>query len=75
MSYWALQWKMSSNSYPSTLQWKMSSNSYPSNQAEGAKIIRTKMPSSHSTVYFNNILVSSTSVHRHLGMFGDDNLS
>ena len=33
------------------------------------------MKSSHPSVYFNNILVSSTSVHKHLGMLLDDKLS
>ena len=33
------------------------------------------MESSHPSVYFNNIPVSSTSVHKHLGMSLDDNLS
>ena len=33
------------------------------------------MKSSHPSVYFNSILVSSTSVHKHLGMLLDDKLS
>ena len=33
------------------------------------------MKSSHSSVYFNNIPVSSTSVHKHLGMLLDHKLS
>ena len=33
------------------------------------------MKSSHPSVYFNNIPVSSTSVHSHLGMLLDDKLS
>ena len=33
------------------------------------------MESSHPSVYFNNIPVSSTSVHKHLGMLLDDKLS
>ena len=33
------------------------------------------MKSSHPSVYFNNIPVSSTSVHKHLGMLLDDKLS
>ena len=32
------------------------------------------MKSSHPSVYFNNIPVSSTSVHKHLGMLLDDKL-
>ena len=35
----------------------------------------TKMKSSHRSVYFNNISVNSTSVHKHLGMLLDDKLS
>ena len=33
------------------------------------------MKSSHPSVYFNNIQVSSTSVHKYLGMLIDDKLS
>ena len=33
------------------------------------------MKSSHPSVYFNNISVNSTSVHKHLGMLLDDKLS
>ena len=33
------------------------------------------MKSSHPSVYFNNIPVNSASVHKHLGMLLDDNLS
>ena len=33
------------------------------------------MKLSHPSVYFNNIPVSSTSVHKHLGMLLDDKLS
>ena len=33
------------------------------------------MKSSHPSVYFNNIPVNSTSVHKHLGMLLDDKLS
>ena len=33
------------------------------------------MKSSHPSVYFNNIPVSSTSVHKYLGMLLDDKLS
>ena len=33
------------------------------------------MKSSHLSVYFNNILVSSASVHRHLEMLRNDKLS
>ena len=33
------------------------------------------MKSSHPSVYFNNIPVSSTSVHKHLVMLLDDKLS
>ena len=33
------------------------------------------MKSSHPSVYLNNITVSSTSVHKHLGMLLDDKLS
>ena len=33
------------------------------------------MNSSHPSVYFNNIPVSSSSVHKHLGMLLDDKSS
>ena len=33
------------------------------------------MTSSHPSVYFSNIPVNSTSVHKHLGMLLDDKLS
>ena len=33
------------------------------------------MNSSHPSVYFNNIQVSLTSVHKHLGLLLDDKLS
>ena len=33
------------------------------------------MKSSHLTEFFNNILISSTSEHKHLGMLLDDRLS
>ena len=33
------------------------------------------MKSSHASVYFNNIQVSSTLAHKHLGMLLDDKIS
>ena len=56
-------------------QWKMSFNPDPSKQAQEIIFSRKKMKSSHTSVYFNNIPVSLTSVHKHLGMLLDDKLS
>ena len=56
-------------------QWKMSFNPDPSKQAQEIIFSRKKMKSSHPSVYFSNIPVSSTSVHKHLGMLLDDKLS
>ena len=47
----------------------------PSKQPQKIIFSRKKMKSSHPSVYFNNIPVSLTSVHKHLGMLIDDNLS
>ena len=56
------------------LQWKMSFNPDPSKQAQKIIFSRKKIKSCPS-VYINNISVSSTSVHKHLGMLLDDKLS
>ena len=56
-------------------QWKMSFNPDPSKQAQEIIFSRKKMKSSNPSVYFNNIPVSSTSVHKHLGMLLNDKLS
>ena len=56
-------------------QWKMHFNPHPSKQAQEIIFNRRKMKSSHPSMYFNNIPVSSTSVHKHLGMLLDDKLS
>ena len=56
-------------------QWEMSFNPGPSKQTQKIICSRKKMKSSHTSVYFNNIPVSSTSVHKHLGMLLDDKLS
>ena len=56
-------------------QWKMSFNPDPSKQAQEIIFSRKKMKSSHPSVYFNNIPVNSTSVHKHLGMLLADMLS
>ena len=56
-------------------QWKMSFNPDPSNQAQEIIFSRKKMKSSHPSVYFNNIPVNSTSVHKYLGMLLDDKFS
>ena len=53
----------------------MSFNPDPSKQAQEIIFSRKKIKSSHPSVYFNNISVSSTSVHKHLGMLLDDKLS
>ena len=53
----------------------ISFNPDPSKQAQEMIFSRKKMKSSHLSVYFNNITVSSTSVHKHLGMLLDDKLS
>ena len=55
-------------------QWKMSFNPDPSKQAQEIIFSRKKMKSSHPSVFFNNIPVSSTSVYKHLGMLLDDEL-
>ena len=55
-------------------QWKMSFNPDPSKQAQEIIFSRKKMKSSNPSVYFNNIPVSSTSVHKHLGMLLNDKL-
>ena len=52
----------------------MSFNPDPSKQAQEIIFSRKKMKSSHPSVYFNNIPVSSTSVHKHTGMLLDDKL-
>ena len=56
-------------------QWKMSFNPDPSKQAQEIIFSRKKMKSSHPSVYFNNIPVNSTSVHKQLRMLLDDKLS
>ena len=56
-------------------QLKMSFNPDPSKQAHETIFSRRKIKSSHPNVYFNNIPVSSTSLHKHLGMLLDDKLS
>ena len=53
----------------------MSFNPDPSKQAQEIIFSRKKMKSSHPSVYFNDIPVNSTSVHKHLGMLVDDKLS
>ena len=53
----------------------MSFNPDPSKQAQEIIFSRKKMKSTHPNVYFNNIPVNSTSVHKHLGMLLDDKLS
>ena len=53
----------------------MSFNPDPSKQALEIIFSRKKMKSSHPSVYFNNIPVNSTLVHKHLGMLLDDKLS
>ena len=53
----------------------MSFNPDPSKQAQEITFSRKKMKSSHPSVYFYNIPVSSTSVHKHLGMLLNDKLS
>ena len=52
----------------------MSFNSDPSKQAQKRIFSRKKMKSSHPSMYFNNIPVSSTSLHKHLGMLHGDKL-
>ena len=53
----------------------MSFNPDPGKQAQEIIFSRKKMKSFHPSVYFNNIPVNSTSVHKHLGMLLDDKLS
>ena len=50
-------------------------NPDPIKEAQEIIFSRKKMKSSHLSVYFNNIPVSSNSVHKHLGMLLDDRLS
>ena len=52
----------------------MSFNPDLSKQAQEIKFSRRKMKSSHPSVYFNHILVSSISVQKHLGVLLDDKL-
>ena len=56
-------------------RWKMSFNPDPSKQAQETIFSRKKMKPSYPSVYFNNIPLSSTSVHKHLGMLLVDKLS
>ena len=56
-------------------QWKMSFDTNPSKQAQDIIFSIKKMKSSHPSVYFNNILVNSTSVHKQLGLLLDEKLS
>ena len=53
-------------------QWKISFNPDPSKQAQEIIFSRKKIKSSYPSVYCNNIPVSSTSVHKYLGMLFDD---
>ena len=53
-------------------QWKMCFNPYRSKQEQEIVFSRKKIKSSHPSVYFSNIPVSSTSVHKHHGMLLDD---
>ena len=53
--------------------WKMGFNPDPSKPAEEIILSRKKMKSSHPSVYFNNIPL--TSVYKHLRMLLDDKLS
>ena len=62
VSDWAFQWKISFN--PGLIK-----------QAQEIILSRKKMKSSHASVYFNNIQVSSTLAHKHLGMLLDDKIS
>ena len=52
----------------------MSFNAGPGKQAQEIIFSREKMKSFHPSVHFNNISVSSTSMHKHLGMLLDDKL-
>ena len=56
-------------------QWKISFNPHPNKQAQEIIFSRKRMKSSHSSAYFNNIAISSTSVQKHLGMLLHDKLS
>ena len=50
------------------------SSKKPRSQIQEIIFSRKKIKSSHPSMYFNNILVNSTSVHKHLGMLLDDKL-
>ena len=56
-------------------QWKTSFNPDPCKQTQKIIFSIKKTKSSHPIVYFNNIPLSSTSVHKHLGMLHEDKLS
>ena len=52
-------------------RWQMSFNPDPSKQTQEIIFSRKKMNSSHRSAYFNNISLSSTLVHKHIGMLLD----
>ena len=52
----------------------MSFNPDPSKQTQEIIFSRKKIKLSHPSVYFNNIPVSSTSMHKRLGTLLDDKL-
>ena len=56
-------------------QWKMNFNLDLSKQTQETIFSRKGMMSSDSSVYYNSIPVSSTTVHKYHGMLFDNNLS
>ena len=57
------------------LQWKMSFNLDPTKQAQEIIFSRKTSQRNHLGIMFNNSIVNSTSIHKHLGMIFDSKLS
>ena len=57
------------------LQWKMSFNPEPTKQAQEIICSRKTSLRNHPGVMFNNSIVNVTSIHKHLGMRFDSELS
>ena len=56
-------------------KWKMNFNPDPNKQAQEIIFSRKKTASLHPVVYFDNKLVKSSQIHKHLEMILDSNLS
>ena len=57
------------------LQWKMSFNLDPTKQAQEIIFSWKTSQRNHLGIMFNNSIVNSTSIHKHLGMIFDSKLS